>query len=321
MKRVTLIATAIVLAVLVGMSARLAAQNTVPSERTFMTFSNTVEMPGVTLPAGTYVFRLADIPTRNVVQVLSKDEKDILGQWTFVQAQRPKATEDTVVMFKEAPEGQTAAVQYWYYPGETIGKEFIYPKDQAQKIANRTGVSVLSEEGRVSSTVASTDSQGNVTNWDKDKSDNNVTASAAASTDVDHKVVASNNDADSALRNAPAPAQPTAAAGSLTGNRGIQQQSDTSRDSAGLSADASASQSSSINSNNNRAVGTSGAGDAQATDSRAQRSSDTRPQPQSTQARAAELPRTASPAPLAGLIGLLALAGAVGSRRLAAIRR
>src|SRR3954470_5441939 len=181
MKRVTVIATAMVLAVLVGTSARLAAQNTVPSERTFMTFSNTVEMPGVTLPAGTYVFRLADIPTRNVVQVLSKDEKDILGQWTFVQSQRPKATEDTVVMFKEAPEGQTAAVQYWYYPGETIGKEFIYPKDQAQKIANRTGVSVLTENGRVSSSVASTDSQGNVTNWEKDKSDN-VSASAAAST-------------------------------------------------------------------------------------------------------------------------------------------
>jgi len=310
MKRVTLIATAIVLAVLVGASARLAAQNTVPSERTFMTFSNTVEMPGVTLPAGTYVFRLADIPTRNVVQVLSKDEKDIMGQWTFVQAQRPKATEDTVVMFKEAPEGQTAAVQYWYYPGETIGKEFIYPKDQAQKIANRTGVSVLSEEGRISSTVASTDSQGNVTNWEKDKSDN---VTAAASTDVDHKDVASNNDADSALRNAPAPAQPTAAAGSLTGNRGIQQPADTSRDSAGLSADASASQSSNIN-NDNRAVGTSGAGDVQATDSRS-------PQRESTQARTAELPRTASPAPLAGLIGLLALAGAVGSRRLAAIRR
>jgi len=316
MKRVTLIATAIVLAVLVGMSAQLAAQNTVPSERTFMTFSNTVEMPGVTLPAGTYVFRLADIPTRNVVQVLSRDEKDILGQWTFVQAQRPKATEDTVVMFKEAPEGQTAAVQYWYYPGETIGKEFIYPKDQAQKIANRTGTSVLSEDGRVSSTVASTDSQGNVTNWEKDKSDN-ATASAA-STD-DHKDIAS-SDADSALRNAPAPAQPSAAGGSLTGNRGIQQPADTSRDSAGLSADASASQSSNIN-NGNRAVGTSGAGDAQATDSRSQRQSDNRPQPESTQARAAELPRTGSPAPLAGLIGLLALAGAVGSRRLAAIRR
>ncbi len=116
MKRVTLIATAMVLAVLVGMSARVAAQNTVPSERTFMTFSNTVEMPGVTLPAGTYVFRLADTPTRNVVQVLSGDEKKVLGQWTFVQAERPKVSEDTVVMFKETPEGTMPAVQV---PGTT----------------------------------------------------------------------------------------------------------------------------------------------------------------------------------------------------------
>jgi len=303
MKRVTLIATAIVLAVLVGMTARVAAQNPVPSERTFMTFSNTVEMPGVTLPAGTYVFRLADIPTRNVVQVLSKDEKDVLGQWTFVQAQRPKATEDTVVMFKETPEGTMPAVQYWYYPGETIGKEFIYPKDQAQKIANATGAAVLTESGRVSSTVASTDSQGNVTNWERENG--NATASAAATTDRDdHKDVAAT---DSALRNAPAPSQPTAAAGSLSGNRGLPP-ADTSRDSAALSADASASQYRS----DNRAVGTSGAGDVQATDNS---------RPQSRQVRASELPRTASPAPLAGLIGLLALAGAVGTRRLAAIGR
>ena len=296
MKRVISIAAAIVLAVLVGMTARVAAQNPVPSERTFMTFSNTVEMPGVTLPAGTYVFRLADSPTRNVVQVLSKDEKDILGQWTFVQAQRPKATEDTVVMFKEMPEGSKPAVQYWYYPGETIGKEFIYPKDQAQRIANATGASVLTENGRVSSTVASTDSQGNTTNWVRDNDKTEVATN-------------SSSDADSALKNAPAAAQPSAAAGSLTGNRGIAQPADTSHDSAALSADASQN-----NSNNSRAVGTSGAGDVQATDS--SRNS----QAQSTPARATELPRTASPAPMVGLIGLLALAGAVGTRRLAAQR-
>lgn len=302
MKRVTTIVAASVLAVLIGLTAHVAAQNPVPSERTFMTFSNTVEMPGVTLAAGTYVFRLADTPSRNVVQVLSKDEKDILGQWTFVRAQRPKATEDTVVMFKEMPEGTTPAVQFWYYPGETGGKEFIYPKDQAQKIANATGASVLTENGRVSSSVASTDSQGNVTNWERDSK----TADADTRTPSAETKSA---DADSALRNAPAPAQPTAAAGSLTGNRGTQnphERPDTSRDSAALSADASQN-------NQNRAIGTSGVGDVQATDT-------SRPARQSTQARAAELPRTASPAPMAGLIGLLALAGALGTRRLAALR-
>ena len=270
MKRVTLIATAIVLAVLIGRSARVAAQNTVPSERTFMTFSNTVEMPGVTLPAGTYVFRLADTPTRNVVQVLSGDEKDILGQWTFVQAERSKVTEDTVVMFKETPEGTMPAVQYWYYPGERIGKEFIYKKDQAQKIADRTGASVLSDDGRIASSVKSTDAKGQVTEWERDAK---VETQTAASAD------------DSALRNAPAPAQPTAAAGSLTGFREPPRES--------VTADARVQ-------SDNRAVGTSGIAQ------------------ESTPAR--ELPRTASPAPLAGLIGLFALAGALGARRFASVR-
>ena len=34
-------------------------------------------------------------------------------------------------------------MHYWYYPGETIGKEFVYPKDQAVKIAARTHETVL----------------------------------------------------------------------------------------------------------------------------------------------------------------------------------
>jgi hypothetical protein len=103
-------------------------------------------MPGVTLEPGTYVFKLADTLSRNVIQVWDKDEKQMIGHWTFVQAERPQVTEDTVVMFKETREGATPAVQFWYFPGEKIGKEFIYPKDQAERIAARTGIQVRSEE-------------------------------------------------------------------------------------------------------------------------------------------------------------------------------
>ena len=46
MKRVTLIATAVVLAVLAVLAGRVAAQETNTSERTFLTFSGPVEMPG-----------------------------------------------------------------------------------------------------------------------------------------------------------------------------------------------------------------------------------------------------------------------------------
>jgi hypothetical protein len=33
--------------------------------------------------------------------VLRKDDAKVLGQWTFVQAERERASDDTVVMFKE----------------------------------------------------------------------------------------------------------------------------------------------------------------------------------------------------------------------------
>jgi hypothetical protein len=142
MKRVRLLATALVLAALAAMADRVSAQETNVRERTIMTFSAAVEMPGVTLQRGTYVFKLADTPVRNVVQVWDQKEKHMIGHWMFVQAERPRVTEETVVMFRETTEGATPAVQFWYFPGEKIGKEFIYPKDQARRIAARTGASV-----------------------------------------------------------------------------------------------------------------------------------------------------------------------------------
>src|SRR6185503_13745889 len=154
MKRVTFIAIALLVAVLAVLSSRVAAQETNVQEVTYLTFSNTVEMPGVSLPAGTYMFRLADTPSRNVVQVLDRDGKDIKGQWLFVQSERPEVSGDTVIMLKENRAGSTPAVQYWYFPGEKIGKEFIYPKDQAQKIAARTGQQVRTETGYVTSQSA-----------------------------------------------------------------------------------------------------------------------------------------------------------------------
>jgi hypothetical protein len=170
MARVTLIVSALVIALVAVFSDTTTAQ-TDTRDRTFLTFSGAVEMPGVTLPAGTYVFKLADTPSRNVVQVWDRDEKKMIGHWLFVQAERPEVSQDTVVMFKETAAGQTPAVHYWYYPGERIGKEFVYPKDQALKIAARTNERVLSTDGQPSpeSSVSSIDAKGNVTEWKPEK--------------------------------------------------------------------------------------------------------------------------------------------------------
>ena len=48
-------------------------------KRTVMTFNEPVEMPGQVLPAGTYVFKLADLQAdRTVVQTFTEDQ----SQWS-----------------------------------------------------------------------------------------------------------------------------------------------------------------------------------------------------------------------------------------------
>lgn len=148
MKRMTLAIAAAGL-LLAPLTYTVAAQQPDTKDRTIMTFSGDVELPGLRLEGGTYVFRLADTATRNVIQVLSEDESKVLGQWLFVPAERLEASDETVVTFREQSADATPAVQYWYYPGERIGKEFIYPKDQALRIAARTGATVRTEEGPV----------------------------------------------------------------------------------------------------------------------------------------------------------------------------
>ena len=182
MTRVKLMTAAAVVAVMT-MVGGAAAQDTNTQERTFLTFSSAFELPGLTLQPGTYVFKLADTGSRNVVQVWNRDEKEMLGHWTFVQASRNRVSDENVVMFKEMPAGTTPAVQYWYSPGERIGKEFIYPKDQAERIARATGVNVLTGEG---SSVSSVNAQGQVTEWKREE-----TQAAAAPAQADTNPVQS----------------------------------------------------------------------------------------------------------------------------------
>jgi hypothetical protein len=172
MKRVNLAATACFIAVLGFVTTGAAAQDYNISKRTFFTFSNAVELPGVTLQAGTYLFRLADSQSnRHIVQVLSQDEKQVYATILAVPAERLEVTDENIVTFRESAATETPALQYWYYPGDRIGHEFVYPKDQATRIARRTGQNVLSTEGHIGSSqsqVSSIDSQGQVSEWPRE---------------------------------------------------------------------------------------------------------------------------------------------------------
>jgi hypothetical protein len=97
------------------------------------------------LPAGSYVFKLADIPgNRHVVQVFDKDEKKIFTTMLAIPNERLEPSDDPVVLFSERASGSPQAIKVWFYPGNRVGNEFVYPKTQAMRIAKETHQSVLS---------------------------------------------------------------------------------------------------------------------------------------------------------------------------------
>jgi len=113
-------------------------------KKTILTFSGPVQIPGATLPAGSYVFKLADLSgNRHVVQVFDKAEKKIYATLLAIPNDRMEPADEPVVMFSERPAGSPQAVKVWYYPGERIGNEFVYPKSMAMKIAKANHQSVL----------------------------------------------------------------------------------------------------------------------------------------------------------------------------------
>jgi hypothetical protein len=95
-------------------------------KRTILTFSQAVEIPGKVLPAGTYVFQLADSPaSRHVVQVFDQDGR-ILAMVLTIPTARRTAADDTRITFEEQRVGAPFPIKKWFYPGELGGEEFIY---------------------------------------------------------------------------------------------------------------------------------------------------------------------------------------------------
>jgi hypothetical protein len=79
--------------------------------------------------------------------------------------QRLEPTDKPVVLFGETPAGTPAAIRAWFYPGDRIGDEFVYPRFEAMRIARATHQPVLSRgddsSDMKSSEVSRIDESGN----------------------------------------------------------------------------------------------------------------------------------------------------------------
>jgi hypothetical protein len=263
-------------------SAQLATQND-----TMVTFSAPVSLPGVTLPAGSYLFKLADSQVnRNVVQVFAQDRSKIFATILAIPAERTEPADETVITFKEAPANSAPAVQYWYYPGDKRGQEFVYPKSQAVAIANAAHTSVLSVNSDAADTDAMKSAEISRVEPGAEAAPSQAAQAAPATSPESSAPAAQPRAAETTTPAAPvteqaAPAAPAAAAAPST-------------PAAAPAATASTRATAPAQSAPPSAVGTSGT--------------------------AAALPKTASPIPLIGFAGLLALGSAFGVRAVRRVR-
>ncbi len=118
------------------------------NRKTIITFSGPVEVPGVgaqVLPAGTYVFKIFDSNSdRHIVQIFNADETHVFTTILAIANYRLKATDKTVITFRERPAGEPEALRAWFYPGREWGEEFVYDRPKAIQLAKETNGYVLS---------------------------------------------------------------------------------------------------------------------------------------------------------------------------------
>jgi len=119
-------------------------------KETRITFSAPVQIPAVhqpgwgVLPAGTYIFKVLESGSnRHIVRITSADGLTVYATILGIPNLRLKATDKTVMTFRERPAGQPEALHAWFYPGKEWGEEFVYPKAQAVELAKSTSTPIL----------------------------------------------------------------------------------------------------------------------------------------------------------------------------------
>ena len=97
-------------------------------KETKLTFSGPVQVEKTQLPAGTYVFKLADTADRHIVQIFNADQTQIIATIMAMPDYRLEPSGKTVVKFSESGDNSEASgilpesgipIKEWFYPGTT----------------------------------------------------------------------------------------------------------------------------------------------------------------------------------------------------------
>jgi hypothetical protein len=143
LKVFTMLATATLL--FVGFQPRAKASDL--DSKMILTLDAPVEVPGSdvarVIPPGTYVFRVMNFVDQNIVTVSNADETHVVATILAVPDFRYHTSASPVVRFGENAAGSPAAIREIFYPGNSYGWAFVYPKAPAMQTAKANKRNVL----------------------------------------------------------------------------------------------------------------------------------------------------------------------------------
>ena len=125
----------------------LAAHAEPMDQSTKLTFSEPIQIPGEVLPAGTYLFRLADGDSgQHVVQIFNADGTIPYATVLTIATERPYPTRDTAVTLAGQGTGNPDALLKWFYPGCLTGNEFLYSKQKEKELAQDKQQTIVADQ-------------------------------------------------------------------------------------------------------------------------------------------------------------------------------
>ena len=113
----------------------LAAHADESVQETEITFSQPISIPRQTLPAGTYLFKQANVDDLNLIQIFSSDRIHLYATLMTIPTEANQIPDDTTVTLAEQGAGKPDLLLKWFYPGEQTGHEFVYSNQVESQIA------------------------------------------------------------------------------------------------------------------------------------------------------------------------------------------
>src|SRR5262245_29435413 len=124
------------------------------NKKSTLTAEDQVEFPGIVLEPGSYVVRLKEGgEKRSVVEILNRDETQLLATVIAVPDHRMRPEDNSDFTFHPIKHDGPRPVQTWFYTGDLIGLEFIYPIGRAKEIAKETDTHVMASDPNKDSAI------------------------------------------------------------------------------------------------------------------------------------------------------------------------